>query len=108
MSSGNDGKTVTQNLRPTSSRDALAELHAIRLELRASRGASRRDRDQLFADIARWRDNLLDLDIVVDDCRRSAHSTPEDLAHALEERNRAAAWRAALIDHIVVPERRCA
>jgi hypothetical protein len=54
-------------------------------------------RPSLIAQIASWRENLLDLDIVVDDCRRDVDRAVEDLRAAVKERDRAALHLAHLI-----------
>ena len=50
------------------------------------------------AAIARWRENLIDLDVVVDDKRRLVEDALDELRVALRERNRAARHLAHLVD----------
>ncbi len=56
------------------------------------------NRADLDAQIALWRGNLVDLDIVVDDKRQVADRDLEDVRKAVHERDRAAAHLARLIE----------
>lgn len=47
-------------------------------------------RDALVAAIAFWRENVFDLDTVVDDCRRDEERTAEATRVAVRQRDRAA------------------
>jgi hypothetical protein len=52
----------------------------------------------LRAALRRAEDNLIDLDVVVDDCRREVARALEALRAAVRERNRAAGHLADLVD----------
>lgn len=61
-------------------------------------GTPRIARRQLREQGQRWRDNVIDADIVVDDARRDADAAVERLGRAVFERDRAAVRLRLLIE----------
>jgi hypothetical protein len=59
---------------------------------------NRGTRRNLRAEIAQWRENVLDLDTAVDDCRRTVDAAVDAFRVAVRERDCAAAHLARLID----------